>query len=125
MVERRAEKNESGSVSALRSPISALNQALLLVRPRYVRAAGAVLRELFLELHRHDAVLPAIEEVDAEAERHPDEEAEPVRGGEREHQHQATEDAHDRNERHPGAAERPLGVRVLLPHDENGQADDD
>ena len=66
-------------------------------------------------MNRHHAVLAAIQEVDDESEREPGEEAPPVRGRQREHQHQAGEDAHHRNERNPGAAERSLNVRLFYP----------
>ena len=58
-------------------------------------------------------------------EQQPDDEPPPVRPRQREHQQQAGEDAQDRHERHQGAAERPLGVGVLLAHDQHRRADDD
>ena len=72
----------------------------------------------------HHAVLAPVGEVDDEADQQPDQEPQPVVRRQREHEHQAGEDAQDRDDRDPRAAEGPVGVGVLLAHDEHGRADD-
>ena len=71
-----------------------------------------------------DAMAPAIDEVNHEAQNHPTKETIPVVGRERKHQQQTTEYAQhrqDRRQRHP---ERPRGRRVRVPQHENCPAHD-
>jgi hypothetical protein len=69
-------------------------------------------------------VVAAVEEVDAQPDGEPGEQAPPVGGGEREHQEHAGDHPQDGDHRDHGAAEGARVVGVALAHDEHGGADD-
>ena len=74
---------------------------------------------------RHHAVVAAVAEVDDQADGQPDEQPLPVLRRQREHQHQAGEDAQASGTNGPsGRAERPLRLGVRAAHDQHGGADD-
>ena len=72
-----------------------------------------------------NAMVPAIQEINNNAHRHPDEQSQPVGGGKREHQNEAKQYAQQRNYRCERTTERAVGLRIYISHDEDRSADDD
>lgn len=72
-----------------------------------------------------DAVMAAIEEINNNADGHPDKQSEPVGRGKREHQNEAKQYAQQGNYRHEGTTERAMGLRIYIAHDQHCSADDD
>ena len=72
-----------------------------------------------------NATMPAIQEVNNNAYRHPDEQSQPVGRGKREHQNKAKQYAQQRNYRYEWTTERAVGLRIYISHYEDRSADDD
>src|SRR5262245_29787028 len=84
----------------------------------YVRLAA-------LRLISEAAPLVSVHEVDHEAERQPQREADPRDPRQSHHQVEARKNARDRHKRHPRCLERSRPRRLPLPQDEDADADED
>ena len=72
-----------------------------------------------------DAVMSAIEEINNNANGHPDKQPKPVGRGKREHKNKAKQYAQEGNYRHERTTERAMCLRIYITHYEDGGADDD
>ncbi len=70
-----------------------------------------------------DALLSAVQEIDADADDKPDDKSYPVLRGEREHEHEADQHTGERHERHQRDLERPWHLGMRPSHDKDRGAD--
>src|SRR6266566_7644778 len=70
------------------------------------------------------AVMTAVRKVDHQADRQPDNEAQPVFSWQGKHQHQTTQNSEDRHNRTQGCAKRTAHFGMSAPHDQDSRADD-
>ena len=66
-----------------------------------------------------DAVMAAIEEINNNADGHPDKQSEPVGRGKREHQNEAKQYAQEGNYRYERTTERAVCLRIYISHDQH------
>src|SRR5262245_19232073 len=67
---------------------------------------------------------PAVAEVDADAERHPDYEPDPRVGRQGQHLHEGAQRTGDANKMRPGRAKRAMHIRIGVAEHEDTDADD-